>query len=406
MSDTSSRPHRASRIEDRVYAVVARFLRRKGWRARVEPYTGYGLAQGPSGADDATPDGWVRVLGRVMLSPATRAVPEVVTEEPERHEPTARPEDSAPEPASKKAVGPGRAPARSTAPAALRAVRGWRSFFTAQLPHAEVEILVGGAVHRVAADRGGYVDHVVPANLPAGWHDVEVRPVGGPSVSAPVRVLAADEHVGMVSDIDDTVMVTALPRPLVAAWNSLVLHEDARRPVKGMADLYAQIEAEHHDIPVLYLSTGAWNVAPALRRFLAHHRYPAGPLLLTDWGPTNTGWFRSGQDHKRRTLARLAEELPHVRWLLVGDDGQHDPVIYGDFTDEHPDHVRAVAIRQLSAAQQVFAHGAPTPTARSRKESSPDVGDTVPVVAAPDGQGLGRELRKVGVLSGPTTPTR
>jgi len=26
--------------------------------------------------------------------------------------------------------------------------------------------------------------------------------------------------------------------------------------------------------------------------------FPEGPLLLTDWGPTNTGWFRSGREHK------------------------------------------------------------------------------------------------------------
>lgn len=50
-----------------------------------------------------------------------------------------------------------------------------------------------------------------------------------------------------------------------------------------------------------------------------------GPLLLTDWGPTNTGWFRSGQDHKRACLDRLAKDFPKIKWLLIGDDGQHDP---------------------------------------------------------------------------------
>ena len=32
----------------------------------------------------------------------------------------------------------------------------------------------------------------------------------------------------MVSDIDDTVMVTALPRPLLAAWHTFVVNEHAR----------------------------------------------------------------------------------------------------------------------------------------------------------------------------------
>ena len=45
--------------------------------------------------------------------------------------------------------------------------------------------------------------------------------------------------------------------------------------------------------------------------------------ILTDWGPTNTGWFRSGQQHKRSSLRRLARDFPHIQWLLIGDDGQH-----------------------------------------------------------------------------------
>ena len=144
-------------------------------------------------------------------------------------------------------------------------------------------------------------------------------------------------RLGLVSDIDDTVMVTSLPRPLIAAWNSFVLRESARRVVPGMAGLYRRILHAHPDAVVLYLSTGAWNVASALRRFLTSNGYPEGPLLLTDWGPTNTGWFRSGQEHKRVALRRLAGEFPDVRWLLVGDDGQHDPQIYAEFAAEYPE---------------------------------------------------------------------
>src|SRR5690606_37833288 len=101
----------------------------------------------------------------------------------------------------------------------------------------------------------------------------------------------------------------------------------------------------HPGAPVVYLSTGAWNVVPTLTRFLTRNLYPRGPLLLTDWGPSPDHWFRSGPEHKRRSLERLAGEFPRIRWLLVGDDGQHDEAIYSDFVRRHPERVRAVAIR-------------------------------------------------------------
>ena len=153
---------------------------------------------------------------------------------------------------------------------------------------------------------------------------------------------------------------------------------------------------------MVYVSTGAWNTAPTLTRFLRRHGYPPGPLLLTDWGPTNTGWFRSGQDHKRACLHRLANEFPHIRWVLVGDDGQHDPKIYGDFVEQRPDTVAAIAIRELTPSEQVLSHGIPvsleefTP-ARGRHEKE------VPVCRAGDGYGLVRLLR---VALGPRNSRR
>ena len=72
-------------------------------------------------------------------------------------------------------------------------------------------------------------------------------------------------------------------------------------------------------VPVVYLSNGPWNLAGPLARFLETHGFPPGALLLTDWGPTPTRWFRDGQAHKRSSLQRLADDLPGVRWTLVGD---------------------------------------------------------------------------------------
>jgi phosphatidate phosphatase APP1 len=135
-----------------------------------------------------------------------------------------------------------------------------------------------------------------------------------------------------------------------------------------------------------------------LQRFLARHAYPPGPLLLTDWGPTADAWFRSGQEHKRRELRRLLDELPQVRWLLVGDDGQHDPELYTEAAEAAPEQVRAVAIRQLSPAEQVLTHGTPEPI---HERGMPR--RTVPghdEIRAPDGFGLLSALRARGILGG------
>ncbi|MER7165111.1 phosphatase domain-containing protein [Micromonospora sp. NPDC000207] len=332
--------HRAARIEDALHQFFERRLRRTGWQTNVIAYTGYGAP------------GWIRVMCRVLL---------------------------------------GRPDHRQRG--RLEKVRGWRSFATLPAKHATVTIEAAGVRHRAKADRSGFVQAVIRADLPPGWGTVRISLPDAAPVEAPVRILDPDVTFGILSDIDDTVMVTALPRPLLAAWNTFVLDEHARMAVPGMAVLYERLVTAHPGAPVFYLSTGAWNVAPTLTRFLSRHLYPAGPLLLTDWGPTHDRWFRSGREHKRATLERLSREFPKMKWLLVGDDGQHDQEIYREFAAGHPDNVAGVAIRQLSPTEAVLAGTLPTPL-----DSTVEGPVGQRWLSAPDGAGLWRLMRDNGLV--------
>lgn len=81
-----------------------------------------------------------------------------------------------------------------------------------------------------------------------------------------------------------------------------------------------------------------------------------------------------------------------MRWLLIGDDGQHDESIYGDFAAAHPQNVAAVAIRQLSTGEAVLAGGRSKAAAREE-------GSEVRWFYAPDGAGLAEQLAAAGLLS-------
>lgn len=338
-----SRPFFAARIEDRLNHAVNRLLMRLGWQEQVVAYTGFG-----------TPE-QIRVLGRIVLRPPSQlGIVQVAAEIINR--------------------------------------RGWRNFIAAPLVGAQAAVVVAGKSVPVEADRGGYIDvRITNPGLEPGWHTIQIDGGRGASAPAPVQVISSDETFGIVSDIDDTIITTWLPRPLTAAWNSFVVTEQARQAVPGMARMYQQILADHPGAPMIFVSTGAWNTYPMVRRFLSRHGIPDGAMLLTDWGPTNTGWFRKGPDHKRICLRELARDLPNIRWLLVGDDGQHDPDLYAEFATLQPAHVRARAIRQLTPGEHALAHGSLTEPAEDLRWRP----DTAPEVRAPDGDGLADKLRGI-----------
>ena len=327
-----------ARLEYRFHAWRERRARGRGHRPSVAAYPGYGSEE------------WVRVLGRVLIVPPLKT----------RHR------------------------------GEYASVRGWRAFASVPVGYAQVTVTIDGVSHDVVADRGGVIDTVLPATLPPGWQSITMSVEESEPFETRVFVVASDVDFGLVSDVDDTVMVTALPRPLVAAWNSFVVDEHARQPVPGMAVLIERLVRDHPGAPVIYLSTGAWNVAPTLQRFLRRPLYPPGALLLTDWGPTHDRWFRSGREHKEENLRRLAREFPKIKWMLIGDDGQHDDDLYTAFTSEFPEHVTAVAIRRLSTAEAVLAGGRTVVNDHSAAD--------VPWVSDSDGAGILDRLADVGVI--------
>jgi phosphatidate phosphatase APP1 len=350
-----SRPHAAGLVEDGWNHLLGALLLKRGWGHAVVAHHGYG---GPE---------FLRLLARVVHAPKTGS---------DRPRGTARLDTQL-------------------------ARRGWRNFVTAEAMDAQVTVTVtvpGSTIdgkrvrrrtveHVAVTDRSGVLDVRVPnPGLSPGWHEVSLRTARSEPTSARVLVVDGAAPFGIISDLDDTVIRTYLPRPMIAAYNALVLSEGARTAVPGMDGLFREVLALHPGAPTFYVSTGAWNTAAMLARFLARNGFPAGPLLLTDWGPTNSGWFRSGKEHKRSALRALAADFPEMSWLLVGDDGQRDPEIYAEFAAEQPERVRAIALRQLRVSEQLLAHG--TPVADEHRAA-------VPEVRAPDGYGLMEGLRPI-----------
>ncbi len=345
----------AAAIERGAERRIARVLWRRGWRVRLLGFTSYGVSG--SGGPENLPaaDGWVRLIGRALLTHAPGPEAELV--------------------------------------------RGWRRFMTLPLPDVPVEVRVGEVRLTVRSGQSGFIDVRLPTTLPPGWHEVSLACPHGQDASARVRMVGRDESEGLVSDIDDTVLVTALPRPVRAFWNTFVRHESSRRPVPGMPELFDHLRSGGAEPFTAYVSTGPWNVAPSLERFLRRHGYPAGPLLMTDWGPGDDRWFRSGRQHKHDSLRRLLSDLPQLTWTLLGDDGQHDPALYDDLVQEHPDRVRLVLIRELSPGEQVLTHGSPMARepgpagAATAPTAERPLGRQVPVLRGPDGSALCRAVR-------------
>jgi phosphatidate phosphatase APP1 len=244
--------------------------------------------------------------------------------------------------------------------ALLRA--GAAPFLTIEVPGCAA--VVRGPVGETAARADRQVD--LDGRAP-GWHQVTVTVSWrGRSTDAALPVLVVDPGatLGVISDVDDTVIETGITRGLEVLRLTLLTEVTERTPLPGAAELYRALAAPRsgsRPAPVFYLSTSPWNLYELLTRFLVLRGFPGGPLLLTDWGPSRTNLMRvPTQEHKLTLIRALLGQHPALRVVLVGDTGQLDPEIYATVAQETPERVRAVYVRRtvgMSARRAVEVHG-------------------------------------------------
>jgi phosphatidate phosphatase APP1 len=238
------------------------------------------------------------------------------------------------------------------------AIASWKRYMTVEIPHARVVARWGERRWEGLTDEEGFLELRVepPPGVEAGWHDVELEllapdPEGVAKVRAPVLVSGPEAEYGVISDLDDTVIVTHVTNVLKRAWALFLAEHRTRLPFEGVEAFYAALREGRGGRalnPIFYVSSSPWNLYEHLDEFLGLHGIPAGPLLLRDWGLSRQGFAPGGgHGHKLEKIREVMGAHPSLRFLLIGDSGQEDAEHYRTIVREFPGRIACVYIRNV-----------------------------------------------------------
>jgi len=228
------------------------------------------------------------------------------------------------------------------------------------LPFAKVCARLGGRAAELLADDEGFVRQWVLASdqLTAGeWHSVQLDIVAGPEIPVsplahlPARVLVPSSRarVGVISDMDDTVLQSEITSFIRAARLMLLENARTRLPFPGVAAFYRALERGargDESNPIFYVSSSPWNLHDVIADFLDAQEIPVGPMLLRDWD-IGRDLMRT-REYKRAQIGEILQTYPSLPFILVGDSGQEDPEIYESLVKDHPGRILAIYIRNVS----------------------------------------------------------
>lgn len=245
-------------------------------------------------------------------------------------------------------------------------------FLTDEVGGITIRIETFGQVFRTVTNNEGYFDITIdPAiELPTGraWFPVRyalegvLQPEGYEGISGSgtrevikdgqLTIAPAYSQFGVISDIDDTVLVTGA----TSFWQTLRLTflENAftRLPFAGVAAFYRALQGGAVTTlfnPIYFVSSSPWNLYDLLIDFFRIQGIPKGPILLRDLELSASMLSQEGHHlHKMAMIQKVMAVNPELKFVLLGDSGQQDPEIYADIIRYNPGRIVVAYIRDVS----------------------------------------------------------
>ncbi len=260
-------------------------------------------------------------------------------------------------------------------------------FLTREVAGLRVVAVESGAA--AVSDEEGYVTIEIEGRFAPGWHQIALEIEGVPGSRAAARALVPSERaaIGIVTDIDDTMMETGAYSLRRNLWTTFTGSHHSRRIFPDAVALIDRLSA-HGRNPVYYVSSSPWNLHAFLERVFDRAGLAAGPIFLRDYGIGRDQFITRGHgEHKGRAIDRIMAANPGLPFVLIGDTGQHDARIYLAARRRHGARVRAVILREPAPGAD--------PAALADIAAMEELGLTV--LHRPSFEGAGAELAAAGL---------
>lgn len=178
-----------------------------------------------------------------------------------------------------------------------------------------------------------------------------------PSIKQTGSLEIIDAHQVIISDIDDTILVSHSTSLLKKIYTLLSRNFERRKPFEGVQEFYLDFNTSDHEQIFFYVSSSEWNLYDFIVNFCRHHQFPKGVFLLNDMKSGLRQVIKSGggsHAHKLDKIRKIRDTYPKASLTLIGDSGQKDADIYEEIALETPERIDEIFIRDLHKRKRSY----------------------------------------------------
>lgn len=235
------------------------------------------------------------------------------------------------------------------------ALEMYRRYNVRPVKHEEVILELAGKTYTTHSDSKGFFrfeQDNLHSSDPLAY---KIRMKRHPDVVCEGEVTGSNPEEIIVSDIDDTVLISYATNLVKKMYLMLTKNYKTRKAFEGIREFYEDLHGRERNSKFFYVSSSEWNLYDFLQDFIGFNDLPDGVFLLQNIKSGIVDLIRSGGGshlHKKDKILLLLKSYPDSKFILVGDNGQHDPYIYRSVALEYPHRIKKIYIRNIRSSRR------------------------------------------------------
>jgi phosphatidate phosphatase APP1 len=169
----------------------------------------------------------------------------------------------------------------------------------------------------------------------------------------PLIAQNGESKLGVISDIDDTIIVSHSTSALKKSTTLTLKNIYSRKAILETKEILEYYKTK--DCDFFYVSNSETNLYIHIKTFLQLNDFPDGPVFTKKlktyrnlFIPRKTKGFFAQNRHKINRIESIFENYRNEKYILIGDSSQNDPEIYFYISQKFPDKVEKIYIRDIT----------------------------------------------------------
>mgnify|MGYP000193775331 CR=1 FL=1 len=220
----------------------------------------------------------------------------------------------------------------------------------------EVVLEMNGLEQKATTNHKGFFQIAMDISHEAiGWYHFKVRVPTLELTETAEYKICDDESTGVISDIDDTLLVSHSGIDLRKLYTYLSKGTNKRKPTAALNHILKHLSTYNNGVGTsdyFYVSNSEWNLYEFLLAFFDLNEIPKGVYLLNSIIHHPFDFFRKQgksevEGHKLKSFFQLLSVFPNKSFVLIGDTAQHDVQLFQRVLDKKAHQIKAILLREV-----------------------------------------------------------